>query len=256
MNSHKFSAILIGAILTNLLSYYGEISPVVAAASVALVFAALVMLRQLKTASQYLPLLYMGTFVGMSNLKSLSLPLALISLVAASAGALILAQLLAKRLIGVGGKLGLIAFAAGIPLLLLQGLFVPGQAAQVQTESFAFMMAIAGVVLILSLFLRKTVASPVGISAVISLLGALTPYPAVIMAASFAGMSADQNLSGWRLATVALVFAGVFSLAFGLVEGVGGWLGLLACASVYLVVLSERVIATIRGSFLEVEEAA
>lgn len=256
MQSRKFMAILAGALLTNALVYFGLTSAVVAAASVGLVFAVIVAAGRLKSMAEFLPMLYMGTFVGMSNLKSLSLPLALLSLVLASVGALLVAQLLAKRFIGMGGKLGLIAFVAGLPVLLAQGLATSGKPLPLDVNSLASMTAIAVLALMLSLYLRKRVASPVGISALISLLGALTPYPALIMSASFAGMSSDQNLGGWRLAAVAIVFAGVYSLSFGMVQGVGGWLGLLACISVLIVVSGERVVATIRSTLAEAEEAA
>jgi len=256
MNSLKLMAILVGALLTNGLTYFGGISPVVAAASTALIFAVFVGIWRLKKAGEYLPLLYMGTFVGMSNLKSLPVMLALLSLVAASAIALVLAKLLATRLIGIGGKLGLIAFAAGIPVMMTHSQPFTGQAAPVDFDTLVIMTAISGFVLMLSGLLRKTVASPVGVSALISLAGALTPYPALIMSASFAGMSSDQNLSGWRLAAIAMVFACLFGLTFTRIEGVGGWLGLLACAAVYLVVVGERVIATIRTPIPEAEEPA
>lgn len=256
MQSRKFIAILTGALLTNALVYFGLTSAVVAAAIVGLVFAIIVAAGRLKSMAEFLPMLYMGTFVGMSNLKSLSLPIAVLSLVLASVGALLVTQLLAKRFIGMGGKLGLIAFVAGVPVMLTQGLAVPGKALPVDGNALVSMTAIAMIVLMISVYLRKQVASPVGISALISLLGALTPYPALVMSASFAGMSSDQNLSAWRLGAIALVFAGVYGLCFGLVQGIGGWLGLLACVSVLIVVSGERAVASIRSSLGEAEEAA
>jgi len=256
MQSHKFLAILTGALLTNALVYFGLTNAVVAAATVGLVFAVIAVAGRLKTMTELLPMIYMGTFVGMSNLKSLSLPIALLSLVLASVGAFLLTQLLAKRFIGMGGKLGLIAFAAGVPVFLAQSMFQSGQSMELDGNAAVTMAAIAMVVLMISVHLRKLVANPVGVSAFISLLGALTPYPALIMSASFAGMSSDQNMSGWRLTALAFIFATVFGLTSGLVQGVGGWLGFMACISVLTMVTGEKIVMSIRSTLTQAEEAA
>lgn len=115
-----FLSSFIGAIATLFLSEYFQLSKVIASSAATLIFV-LITLPKKEQLQKFSMMFYVGSFVGMTSSSNLS---EYIHFLVASILAVVIFRLIENKFIGMGGKLGTIAFFSSLISWLIFGVIL------------------------------------------------------------------------------------------------------------------------------------
>ncbi|MFO7882031.1 MAG: hypothetical protein R6U52_05795 [Kosmotogaceae bacterium] len=225
-------AVALGTLSTYFISVYFDLGAIIAAALVGIIAA--------MTITDYAVEIYCGAFVGMVSPEVLD---DFTHIIIAGFVAGIIFYLSRGSFKGYGGKLGTIAFSSWIIMILISKCELVDELTEIRHFGMIVVLYSIGaavITYILSIRLRN---GPVLASGLISLAGALmlpaiynenaATLSAVVMAASFVGMSSKKRLKNELEVLLSGVIMGIlFVYSVNHFCGAGGKLGTLAFASV------------------------
>jgi hypothetical protein len=225
-------AVTMGTLSTYLISVYFALGAILAAALVGIIAAMII--------SDYAVEIYCGAFVGMVSPEVLH---DLTHIVLAGLLAGLIFYLSRDSFDGYGGKLGTIAFSSWIIMTTISKCELIEELNEIRhfgTSIVIYSIGAAIITYVLSIRLKN---GPVLASGIVSLAGALllptihgenaTTLSAVVMAASFVGMSSKKRLKNELEVLLSGAIMGIlFVYSVNHFRGAGGKLGILAFASV------------------------